>query len=118
MFCTGLTVNKFTIVKTKNDTNKPQLVIEQQEKQIVKPSCSQLLHDYVKCIYQDETCCAKLYEKYKKCQSLNTIPSQKTVCSRFLHDYISCIYEDEKCCANSYEQYVKCEAYKNSILSL
>jgi len=29
--------------------------------------CSKYLHDYIKCIYQDESCCVNLYEKYKKC---------------------------------------------------
>ena len=31
--------------------------------------CSKYLHDYIKCIYHDESCCADLYQKYKKCMS-------------------------------------------------
>jgi len=29
--------------------------------------CSKYLHDYIQCIYHDESCCADLYQKYKKC---------------------------------------------------
>lgn len=33
-------------------------------------NCSKLLHDYIKCIHDDETCCADLYQKYLKCTSI------------------------------------------------
>ena len=32
-----------------------------------KSPCNALYHDYIKCIYTDDECCAHLYEKYMKC---------------------------------------------------
>lgn len=29
--------------------------------------CSKLLYDYIKCINDDEICCAELYQKYINC---------------------------------------------------
>lgn len=33
--------------------------------------CSRILHDYIKCIHDDETCCANIYQKYIQCKHIN-----------------------------------------------
>lgn len=40
-----------------------------QKEQQTPLQCSRYLHDYIKCIYHDEVCCADLYQKYKECSN-------------------------------------------------
>lgn len=35
-----------------------------------KTNCSKFLHDYIKCIHEDERCCADLYDRYLKCDKV------------------------------------------------
>jgi len=37
-----------------------------------KQECSKLIHDYIKCLHDDETCCADIYQKYMKCYSTDS----------------------------------------------
>lgn len=51
-------------------TAKPQPTLPSQPAK----DCSKLAHNYIKCIHDDEKCCADLYQQYLKCSALsNTV---------------------------------------------
>lgn len=55
--------------------NKPAPYMEppsSPQLKLKKVDCSRILHDYIKCIHDDETCCADIYQKYIECKNINT----------------------------------------------